>query len=66
MNEERRIHSDITWEDYRELVETEQVERNRIYFVKDINNYGSLISSLIAEMKDLEAELENNRVIEMT
>lgn len=62
MNEEQLIHSDYTWEDYRKLVEDELIEKNRIYFITDVESSGAIISLLISEMKKLEKQLKELEV----
>lgn len=61
MDEEVRLHKNVTWNEYKDLVEQGALEENVIYFVTDADNYKDLVNTLIKEMEELK-----NRVEELT
>lgn len=59
-NEENGIHAaDITWENYKNLIATEGVEKDKIYFIENLTNQSEVLSDLLFEMNQLKALIQN-------
>ena len=57
-DEQNRLHEDLTWAQYRALVENNQITEDYIYFVKDMD-FNQIVAELIAEVQDLKTQVEN-------
>ena len=57
-DEQNRLHEDLTWAQYRALVENNQIAEDYIYFIKDMD-FNQIVAELIAEVQDLKTQVEN-------
>ena len=57
-DEQNRLHEDLTWAQYRALVENNQITEDYIYFIKDMD-FNQIVAELIAEVQDLKTQVDN-------
>lgn len=57
-DEQNRLHEDLTWAQYRELVENDQITEDYIYFIKDMD-FNQIVAELIQEVQSLKTQVEN-------
>ena len=56
-DEQNRLHEDLTWAQYRALVENNQIREDYIYFITDMD-FNEIVQELIDEVQALKNQVD--------
>lgn len=56
-DEQNRLHKDLTWAEYREIVENNQIAEDYIYFITDMD-FNEIVAELIEEVQALKDQVD--------